>query len=336
LSSLIDNYSRPEVPQHWPAARTVEVYREGDLRSQKQSQHHSAADMKTVAVCTTSFFATVLPVFASVLIPGIIHDSTYPPDLFFAQLLTGEHISSSNMAHSNEEREIFRFGAQMQNFVYLVGDHRTGECVVFDGGWDPQGIREIVRSAGMNLVAFIATHEHWDHIGRRALRGQTRVPGARDFVVEDGIPFFISEHAVDTAVMQAQIPHESIRPLKDGQVLQVGGFDLRFVLTQGHSLGSMVTLVAESPSKKNPDAMAENIMMLTGDTLFPGSCGRLDLKGSSVETMYHTLQKLRQYPDALEIWPGHGYSAAKSTIGQEKYRGLLRSMSKEEWIRRMG
>ena len=71
------------------------------------------------------------------------------------------------------------------------------------------------------------------------------------------------------------------------------------------------------------------------DTVFPGSCGRLDLPGSDARVMYDSLRRLAALPESLVIFPGHGYNGASSTIGAEKRTGLLRPMTREQWDRSM-
>ena len=79
----------------------------------------------------------------------------------------------------------------------------------------------------------------------------------------------------------------------------------------------------------------EDVLLITGDTVFPGSCGRLDLPGSDARVMYDSLRRLAALPESLVIFPGHGYNGASSTIGAEKRTGLLRPMTREQWDRSM-
>ena len=72
-------------------------------------------------------------------------------------------------------------------------------------------------------------------------------------------------------------------------------------------------------------------------TLFPGSCGRLDLPGSSVDAMYSSLQtKVAALDDELPLFPGHAYGGPSSTIGREKASGFLRpSITLGSWRKMM-
>jgi len=96
--------------------------------------------------------------------------------------------------------------------------------------------------------------------------------------------------------------------------------------TPGHSPGSVVLVVRAGGSDR---------LLLTADTLFPGSCGRLDLPGSSVDDMFDSMRKLADLDDALPVFPGHAYSGEETTIGREKRSGLLRPMTRASWERMM-
>ena len=123
-------------------------------------------------------------------------------------------------------------------------------------------------------------------------------------------------------------PIESLVPIVDEQCTKVGSYELEFIHTPGHSPGSMCIRIT------NDDDGTD--VLITGDTVFPGSCGRLDLPGSDAKIMYDSLQRLAQLPDDLPIFPGHGYGGAQSTIGEEKRSGLLRtSMTRDQWNRQM-
>ncbi|MFO0672037.1 MAG: MBL fold metallo-hydrolase [Polyangiaceae bacterium] len=74
--------------------------------------------------------------------------------LYLRQLLVGRDIGRGNPA-----------GAQMQNFVYLVGDREKGECMVVDPAWDIPGILDVAREDGMKVTGALVTHYHPDHVG---------------------------------------------------------------------------------------------------------------------------------------------------------------------------
>ena len=88
--------------------------------------------------------------------------------------------------------------------------------------------------------------------------------------------------------------------------------------------------VAGNSDEEEPSEPSD-LLLITGDTVFPGSCGRLDLPESDSKIMYDSLRKLAFLPDALPIYPGHSYGGSSSTIGKEKREGLLKSFSRGQW-----
>ena len=88
----------------------------------------------------------------------------------------------------------------------------------------------------------------------------------------------------------------------------------------------MVILVSKTEAGDIP------LFMVSGDTLFPGSCGRVDLPESNHIDMWESLKKLKvSYNDDLLVFPGHGYSKPNTTIGEEKRIGLL-GITKSQWM----
>ena len=104
--------------------------------------------------------------------------------------------------------------------------------------------------------------------------------------------FFTSPFAVDVA--------DSF--LDEGDVINVGQFQLKIIHTPGHSPGS-ISLLTEK-------------MVFTGDTLFLGSIGRTDIPGADYQTLISSIKnKLFKLPDSTVVYPGHG---PYTTIGKER------------------
>jgi hydroxyacylglutathione hydrolase len=190
-----------------------------------------------------------------------------------------------------------------KNFCYVIGDDKTKECAVVDPGFDLERIKQEIVKRGLKTRYIINTHAHFDHIN-----------GNPDLAKETGADIIMHENShakKDLAV-------------KDGQILKLGSIELRFIHTPGHSPESMCILVDGK--------------LLTGDTLFVGECGRVDLPGGSAEELYHTFfDKLMKLDDNLEIFPGHDYGMTKSsTLALEKKNNYtLRPRSKEEFVKFM-
>ena len=96
--------------------------------------------------------------------------------------------------------------------------------------------------------------------------------------------------------------------------------NIQFLHTPGHTHGSQCLLVNSE-------------LLLSGDTLFIGSCGRIDFEDSDPKEMFTSLMtRLGNLPDNLIVYPGHDYGGAWTTIGKERANGALRKLPWEEWI----
>jgi glyoxylase-like metal-dependent hydrolase (beta-lactamase superfamily II) len=239
-------------------------------------------------------------------------------NLFFHQILAGRDIADPKTAANATQRSLFQFARQMQNFQYIVGDPVTSKCALVDAAFDPEGIVAIAADKGYDHCAYIATHHHYDHIGRMAGNAQPELPGLQRFVSSQDAPtVWIHEAEREVAAAQVGVDIGSLTPITDGETISIGNVSMRVIHTPGHSPGSVVLVVS--------DATGRDRLALTGDTVFPGSCGRVDLPGSDIDAMFTSLQtKLKQLDDALPIYPGHAYSGHSSTIGKERQQGLLR------------
>lgn len=184
------------------------------------------------------------------------------------------------------------------NFSYLIVDE--GEGVVVDPSFNSQVIMELAREHGWHIKYVINTHQHHDHTaGNREIKARfgSKVVAHR-----------LANMKKDVGVV-------------DGDMLRVGGKEIKVIHTPGHSPDSISLLVGNK--------------LLTGDTLFVDECGRTDLPGGSAKDMYHSLfHKLMTLDDAIEVYPGHDYgSKPHSTIGGEKRTNYtLEKRTLEEFI----
>jgi len=191
----------------------------------------------------------------------------------------------------------------LRSNCYIISS--GGEAVVIDPGWH-EGVEEVVsiaRRRSLDVVAIIATHGHFDHVSgvsiiKRDLGGE--------FMIHEG-DYEIAIRAPASAlrltgVEPPRVP-EPDRFLREGDAIRVGDIILRIMETPGHTMGS-ITILTETIG----------MVSFTGDTLFRGTIGRVDLPGSSPKMMRESLRRLARLPRETRIYPGHG---PESTIGEE-------------------
>jgi hydroxyacylglutathione hydrolase len=190
---------------------------------------------------------------------------------------------------------------QMANFTYIVSDEENGEAAIIDPSWDLDKIFHTLKKNNWQAKYIINTHTHFDHvIGNEQV---AEVTGAKIVQHKN------SQLKKDIAV-------------SDGDIVQIGNIMLRILYTPGHSKDSMCLLVDDK-------------FILTGDTLFVGNCGRVDLPGSDAKEMYDSLfDRLAKLDENLIIYPGHDYgSTSTSTIRHEKKTNyILQTRSKQEFL----
>ena len=187
---------------------------------------------------------------------------------------------------------------------YLVGDEDAGVAAIVD---PPYAIEPVLAAAArrdVEIVRAVETHTHADH-----LSGHGRL------ALEHGIPVSIHGAAA------AEYPHDD---LEDGVELELGQIVLRAIHTPGHRPEHTCLAVIDRTRADEP------WLVLTGDSLFVGDAARPDLAMAAkegAEGLFHSLRRLLELPDGVEVFPGHiagslcgkGMSSkASSTIGFER------------------
>jgi glyoxylase-like metal-dependent hydrolase (beta-lactamase superfamily II) len=192
----------------------------------------------------------------------------------------------------------------MQNFTYIVEDDDTNEGIVLDPSWDLDQIEQVITRNDLKIKYIVNTHHHFDHtLGNEAL--------AKSIGVK------IIQH--EASELQNDIT------VKDGDVINFGNSELRVLHTPGHSKDS-ICLIGDGK-------------IFSGDTLFVGNCGRIDLPGGSAKELYHSLfDVLYHLDETLILYPGHNYgTSTTSTIGKEKTTNLVMQKRTEgEFLDMMG
>lgn len=212
----------------------------------------------------------------------------------------------------------------MANFLYLIGSRRTRECVVVDPAWDTQALLDAASADDMRIVGSLVTHYHPDHVGGE-VPGFSVPGGVAELLAEADAPAHVNKHEAEGLKFVTGLSDNDMVLRDSGDTLKIGDVEIRFVHTPGHTPGSQCFLVNER--------------LVSGDTLFIGSCGRVDLPGADVDQMYESLtQKLSKIDDNVVLFPGHDYGATQtSTMREQRLTNpMLRVPNIETWRRLHG
>ncbi len=192
----------------------------------------------------------------------------------------------------------------MQNFSYVVEDDSTNEAIIIDPSWDLVELELIIQKNNLKIKYIVNTHHHFDHtLGNEAMVESTKSP--------------IIQHEY------SELKHDI--SVKDGDSIDFGNSKLKVLHTPGHSKDS-ICLMGDGK-------------LFSGDTLFVGNCGRIDLPGGSAKELYHSLfDVLYSLNDDLIMYPGHNYGNSNmSTIGEEKITNMImQKRTEQQFIEMMG
>jgi len=212
--------------------------------------------------------------------------------LYFKQLLAGRDFAKSNP-----------FAANMENFVYLIGDKNTHECVVVDPAWSVAELVDIAKADGMKIIGALVSHYHPDHIGGSIFG--LNIEGLSTLMTLCPCKVHVNEKEAEGVLQVTGLSKSDLVLHHSGDRIQVGGIEIQCLHTPGHTPGSQCFRVKDA--------------LISGDTLFLSGCGRVDLPGGNVEQMYDSLtNKLMQLPDNVTLYPGHAYGGEHAALKEVK------------------
>jgi len=209
----------------------------------------------------------------------------------------------------------------LETNCYLLYDPASREAAIVDIGGPIDDLLAVLRDEDLKLKYFLLTHGHSDHlIGLPAIRDG--YPDAQLCMHADAFADLQTERAWAEAnlgeeVLAQWMEHPELRKvvefdvstlrepdifLQEGQVLYLGDHTIRAMHCPGHARGSI--------------CYSAGSLLFSGDVLFKGSVGRVDVQNSSREDQIDSVRRLyRELPDATVVYPGHGES---TTIGAER------------------
>ncbi|HUF66066.1 MAG TPA: rhodanese-like domain-containing protein [Gemmatimonadaceae bacterium] len=217
---------------------------------------------------------------------------------------------------------------------YLIGCQATGEAIVIDPNRDIEQYVNLAEEEGLRITHVSETHIHADFVS-----------GARELASTTGAQLYLSDEG-DADWKYAFAKEAGARLVSEGDEFMVGNLRFQVMHTPGHTPEHISFLLTDTPATDRP------IGIFTGDFVFVGDVGRPDLleKAAKVmntmeagaRTLFRSLQRFKELPDHLQIWPGHGAGSAcgkalgavpQSTLGYENIANWgLRAENEEEFV----
>ena len=199
---------------------------------------------------------------------------------------------------------------QLEVNCFVLACEKTREGIIVDPGDNVSEILGLVAKNDIRIVEIVATHGHFDHIGRAA--SVVRETGAPFAAHKDDL--FIIEGLVDVAAffgIETDPPPKVDRFLDEGDRLRFGEVSLRVIHTPGHSPGSI--------------SLAWPGNAIVGDLIFAGSVGRTDFEGGDPDLLLESVrEQILPLGDTTQLYPGHGPA---TTVGQERmHNPFLRNL----------
>ena len=196
--------------------------------------------------------------------------------------------------------------ARMAVFCYLIGDESTKTCALIDPAFETDRILSEAQRLQYRITHIINTHGHSDHTaGNRALKAATE---AKLLIHElDADRLGTVMHKTFSRILGGQGSPRPDGLLRDDDLIRIGETSLKVIHTPGHTPGS-ICLYADGH-------------LFTGDTLFVGAVGRIDLPGGSrLQLRMSFREKIFTLPGGTIVWPGHDYGlSSSSTIEHEQH-----------------
>lgn len=182
---------------------------------------------------------------------------------------------------------------------YICSEDKCG--FVVDPAADAERIYDEINSLELNIKYIIITHAHFDHIEAaeqlKELTGAEIVVSETDFIALNDSTLNLAD------AFGALVPYINADiSVKDGETISFDGFTLKFIMTPGHTQGSMCILVNDK-------------ILFSGDTLFALSVGRTDFPGGNFKSITESVKKLFTLDDGIKVYPGHNDT---TSIGEEK------------------
>jgi hydroxyacylglutathione hydrolase len=198
---------------------------------------------------------------------------------------------------------MFTVGPVQEN-CFIVREQGSEQALIVDPGDEADRILEALGALNISQVdAILLTHTHFDHIG--AVAPVAKATGAPVYCPE--LETFVLANIMDFVPWPGFGPFESYEAdetVKGGETLQLAGLTIDVIFTPGHSPGHVTYAIRGEDS------------LFSGDVLFQGSVGRVDLPGGDWPTLLGSIDALvSKFPAETTVYPGH---IGITTLGRER------------------
>jgi hydroxyacylglutathione hydrolase len=198
---------------------------------------------------------------------------------------------------------MFTVGPVQEN-CFIVRAPDSDRAVIVDPGDEAERLLEALQALGITTVdAILLTHTHFDHVG--AVAPVARATGAPVWCPE--LETQVLANINDYVRWPGFGPFESYdadHTVRGGETLDLAGLHFEVSFVPGHSPGHVAYALADEPA------------IFSGDVLFQGSVGRVDLPGGDWPTLLASIESLLdRYPAETTVYPGH---MGITTLGQER------------------
>jgi hydroxyacylglutathione hydrolase len=213
----------------------------------------------------------------------------------------------------------FTVGPVQENAYLARADAQATRALMIDPGEEPQRLLDAAAALGVEIEAILITHCHFDHIG--AVTPIAKATGAPVYCpeIELGVLADITKWT-----MPGFGPFESWKAehtVKGGERLRLADMDIEVLFTPGHSPGHVTYAIARAGDGASSTGQADGIApithpaLLSGDVLFQGSVGRVDLPGGDWATLERSIGTLMdRFEREAVVYPGH---MGVTTLGRE-------------------
>ena len=192
---------------------------------------------------------------------------------------------------------------QVAENCFIVRGDGSDRGLIIDPGEEAERILHVVDELGIGIDAILVTHTHFDHIG--AVAPVARATGAPVYCPELEVPVLRDIMAfVPWPGFGPYESYEADETVAGGEKLELAGFEIEVIFTPGHSPGHVTYSIRDEAA------------LFSGDVLFQGSVGRVDLPGGDWPTLLESIRTLVDgHPEETTVYPGH---MGITTLGAER------------------